>query len=200
MPALMPTGFSAEVIWLGTVFSAELPTLMSETSDALDLTFEGVAGARHFGHTRPSCVRVTSQYPRGTAIRNERQLSILSQEELDEIAKTMGIEKVDPARLGASMVVKGIPDFSHVPPSSRLLAASGASVVIDMENRPCVIPARSLEAVHPGQGKGFKPAAEGRRGVTASVASEGRVAVGDRLTLHIPDQPLWAHLSEAPGM
>lgn len=197
MPALKPTAFSGEVTWIGSVMHMDQPTLMSDAQEALDLTFEGVAGARHAGLTRASCVRVSSQYPKGTAIRNERQLSILSAEELDEIAASLGLEALDPARLGASLVVKGIPDFSHVPPSSRLLAASGASLVIDMENRPCQIPARSIEAVHPGHGKGFKAAATGKRGVTAAVASEGRIVLGDHLSLHVPDQPVWAHFEEA---
>ncbi len=197
MPALMPTEFRAEVVWLGSVFRTDLPTLMAEPREVLDLSFEGVQGARHFGLTRPSCVRVTAQYPKGTPIRNERQLSILTQEELDAIAQAMEIDTVDPTRLGASLVLKGIPDFTHVPPSSRLLAPSGASLAIDMENRPCQLPAKSLEAVHPGQGKGFKRAATGRRGVTAYVASEGRIALGDSLSLHIPDQPVWQHLQAA---
>ena len=197
MPALKPTAFTAEITWIGSVFSTAHPTLMAETREALDLTFEGVAGARHHGTTRASCVRVTAQYPKGTPIRNERQLSVLSAEDLDEIAAEMGLDAIDPARLGASLVIRGIPDFTHVPPSSRLLAASGASIAIDMENRPCNLPAKSLEAVHPGKGKEFKRAATGRRGVTAYVASEGRIAVGDTLSLHIPDQPVWAHLDAA---
>ena len=142
MPALKPTQFSAEVTWLGSVYRTDLPTLMSDTADKLDLTFEGIAGTRHFGNTRSSCVRVTAQYPKGTPIGNERQLSILSAEELEQIAAQMGLDDIDPARLGASMVIRGIPDFTHVPPSSRLLAPSGASLVIDMENRPCQIPAK----------------------------------------------------------
>jgi len=35
-------------------------------------------------------------------------------------------------------------------------------------------------------------AAKGRRGVTAWVEREGRLAVGDALRLHIPDQPAWS--------
>lgn len=197
MPALKPTGYSAEVIWIGSVFNTEYPTLMAEACDALELSFEGVQGARHFGDTRASCVRVKAQYAKGTPIRNERQLSVLSAEELDEIAAEMGLDAIDPARLGASLVIRGIPDFTHVPPSSRLLATSGASIAIDMENRPCQIPAKSLEAAHPEKGKAFKSAAAGRRGVTAWVASEGQISLGDVLSLHIPDQPVWAHLDAA---
>lgn len=192
MPALLPTDYTAEIVWLGSVMTDDRDALMSPARDALDLTFEGVAGAFHAGLTRPADIRVVSQYPRGTPIKNERQLSIVSQEELDLIAAEMGIDAVDPARLGATMVLKGLADFSHLPPSSRLQAPSGATLAVDMENRPCQFPAKSLEVVNPGLGRGFKPAAKNRRGVCAWVAAEGRVAVGDILTLHIPDQPVWS--------
>jgi len=191
MPALKPTDYTAEIVWLGAVMDGDRAELTSPAREALDLTFDGIFGGFHAGLTRPSCTRVKSQYAKGTPIKNERQLSIVSEEELEQIAATMGLDRIDPVRLGATMVLRGIPDFSHVPPSSRLQAPSGATVTVDMENRPCQFPAKSLEIAHPGKGKGFKPAAEGLRGVTAWVAAEGRVALGDILTLHIPDQPQW---------
>ncbi|MEN8840167.1 MAG: MOSC domain-containing protein [Octadecabacter sp.] len=192
MPALMPTHYTAEIVWLGSVMTDDREELMSPERETLDLTFEGVAGAFHAGLTRASCSRVKSQYAKGTPIKNERQLSIVSQEEIDQIAAEMGVDTLDPRRLGATMVVKGIPDFTHVPPSSRLQAPSGATLTVDMENRPCVFPAKSLVVDHGDAAKTFKPAAKNRRGVCAWVAAEGRVAVGDTLTLHIPDQPYWA--------
>ncbi|MFW2545071.1 MOSC domain-containing protein [Primorskyibacter sp. 2E107] len=193
MPALIPTDYTAEIVWLGVVTSTDRQELMSEVRDTLDLRFDGIAGSVHGGLTRASCSRVKSQYPKGTDIRNERQLSIVSEEELGIIAQAMGVEAsaLDPARLGASMVIRGIHDFSHVPPSSRLQAPSGATVAIDMLNQPCQFPAKSLRHVLGDPAKGFKSAAEGHRGVTAWVAREGRVAVGDTLTLHIPGQRHW---------
>lgn len=192
MPALKPTDMTATVTWLGAIMDDDRTAMMARSYDRIDLTFAGVEGAFHAGLTRPSCSRVTAQYPKGTDIRNERQLSIVSEEELALIAADMGVNRIDPARIGATMVIRGIPDFTHVPPSSRLQAPSGATVVVDMENRPCIFPAKSLDVVHPGKGKAFKPAAKGRRGVTAWVAAQGAVAVGDTLTLHIPDQRAWA--------
>ncbi|AGI66617.1 hypothetical protein OAN307_c08960 [Octadecabacter antarcticus 307] len=192
MPALKRTHYTAEIVWLGAVMTDVRDALIAPARDMLELTFDGVEGAFHAGLTRPACMRVKSQYPKGTSIKNERQLSIVSQEELDQIAAKMGVDAVDPARLGATMVIKGIADFSHVPPSSRLQAPSGATVTVDMENRPCLFPAKSLMVDHGDSAKGFKPAAKDRRGVTAWVAAEGRVVVGDVLTLHIPDQPEWA--------
>lgn len=191
MPALAKTRYSAEITWLGAVPNRE-EALPSTASAQLDLRFEGPVGEDHGGLTRPSCSRVLGLYPRDTPIKNTRQLTILSQEELDQIAAEMGLDALDPALLGATMILKGIPDFTHVPPMSRLLAASGASIAIEHENRPCTLPARPIETAHEGFGKRFKPAAKGRRGVTAWVEAEGTIAVGDRLELFIPDQPAWA--------
>lgn len=191
MPALEPSDYMAEIVWLGVLTMTDRNAMLSERREALHLRFDGVEGSVHGGLTRPSCSRVKAQYPRGTEIRNERQVSILSLEELEAIAAAMGVDEIDPARLGATMVVKGLPDFTHVPPSSRLQAPSGATLTVDMENMPCQFPAKSIETVAPGFGKRFKPAAKGRRGVTAWVAREGRVAVGDHLRLHLPMQRPW---------
>ena len=154
--------------------------------------FHGLLGARHEGENRPSCVRVKNLYPTGTEIRNVRQLTILSEEELAEIASEIEVEILDPGLLGANLILSGIPDFTHVPPSSRLQAPDGATLTIDMENRPCVFPGREIEQDAAGHGTGFKPAAKGRRGVTAWVERPGRLKIGDALTLFVPDQRAWA--------
>lgn len=192
MPALMPTDHHATVTWLGSVTDMQRDALMAQSLEEMQLTFAGIPGSVHGGQTRASCSRVTAQYPKGTEIRNERQVSILSEEEIAQIAARMGVDSIDPARLGASIVVRGLPDFSHLPPASRLTAPSGAALCIDMQNRPCVWPGKSLEVQHPGQGKGFLAAAKGLRGVTAWVAAEGALTIGDTLRLHIPDQRPWA--------
>lgn len=191
MPALIPTDHVAEVTWLGRVDTEDRTALLGLAEAGLDLTFAGLSGSVHGGATRPSCSRVLAQYPKGTEIRNVRQLSILAEEELAQIAAKMGLEALDPARLGATLVLRGIQDFSHIPPSARLQSDSGTTLTVDMQNRPCHLPARSLESVHPGKGKAFKTAAEGLRGVTAWVEREGRLALGDHMRLHIPDQRPW---------
>ncbi|MGC9370512.1 MAG: MOSC domain-containing protein [Paracoccaceae bacterium] len=196
MPALKPTDFTATVIWLGRVPDRN-ETLAAAPLDEMELSFAGVAGEAHGGLTRPSCARVVAQHPRGTEIGNTRQLSILSAEDLAAIAAEMGVERLEPAWLGASIVIEGIPDFTHVPPSSRLQGPDGATLVIDMENRPCNLPARVIEQHLPGAGRAFKPAAKGRRGVTAWVERPGVLRPGDTLRLHIPDQPAWAHIDAA---
>lgn len=192
MPARVPTDHIATIIWLGRVPHRDAKVIETEALGEMDLTFAGIAGEVHSGLTRPSCSRVTAQYLKGTEIRNVRQVSIVSAEELAVIADKLGLENIEPAWLGASVVVDGIPDFSHIPPSSRLQAEGGASLTVDMQNRPCQFPAMTIDANHPGQGKAFKAAARGLRGVTAWVEREGRLLLGDSLRLHVPDQRGWA--------
>ncbi|MBJ6370958.1 MOSC domain-containing protein [Sedimentitalea arenosa] len=191
MAGTKDSGYIAEVVWLGVV-PVGGGSLRSEARDTVDLAFGGVEGEAHAGDRRPSCSRVTNLYPKGTEITNTRQLSVLSDEEMGDIAAAMGLDALDPGLIGASMILRGIPDFSHVPPGSRLLFDSGACVTIDLENGPCVFPGREIEAEAPGHGKLFKPAANDRRGVTAWVERPGAVALGDKLRLFVPDQRAWA--------
>lgn len=194
MPVMIEAPFAARILWLGRVADREAG-LASAAVEAVHAGFAGPEGEAHGGLTRPACSRVANLYPRDTEIRNVRQFSVLSAEELAAIAAEMGVERLDPALVGATMVVEGIPDFSRVPPSSRLQAEGGATLVVDMENRPCVLPAKPIEAALPGKGKAFKPAASGRRGVTAWVEREGVLRVGAALRLFVPDQPVWPHLA-----
>ncbi|MEI4261262.1 MOSC domain-containing protein [Roseovarius sp. D0-M9] len=190
MPALKLTCHTARITWLGTVPEAR-ENIRSLPRDSVALSFAGMEGEMHSGLTRPSCVRVKEQFPQGTQIANTRQLSIVSAEELAEIARRMEMDKIDPAWLGASMVIEGIPDFSHVPPSARLQGPDGASLIIDMLNLPCLYPAREIDKDYPGRGPKFKAAAKGRRGVTAWVEREGRMAIGETLRLFVPSQRAW---------
>ena len=196
MPVLKPTGYVGRIVWLGLVADRDA-ALESVAVERLVATFAGPEGEAHGGLVRPSCSRVVAQYPKGTPIRNTRQFSVLAAEDLAAIAAKMGVERLDPALLGATMVVEGIPDFSHLPPSSRLQAEGGATLVVDLENRPCQLPARPIEARHPGMGAKFKAAANGRRGIVAWVEREGTLSLGESIRLHIPDQPVWAHLDAA---
>ncbi len=194
MPALIPTDHYATITWLGVVPDRDAG-LKAVPRERLTLSFAGPEGEDHGGRTRPSCSRVVSQHPKGTEIANTRQLCVMSAEEIAAIARQMEVETLDPSYLGATLVIEGIADFTHVPPSARLQGPSGATIVIDMENRPCHLPAREIDADMPGLGGRFKAAAQDRRGVTAWVEREGDLVLGERMRLHVPDQRPWA-----PGM
>ena len=191
MPALIRTETIGKIVWLGHVPDRDA-ALRSKPLDSMELSFAGFAGEDHAGLTRPSCSRVTQQYPKGTEIRNTRQICIVSAEEMAEVAQSIGVDHFNPEWCGAGIVIEGIPDFTHIPPSSRLQTSSGATLTVDMENQPCHLPAPVIESDAPGHGKAFKQAAKDKRGVTAWVEREGTIQLGDSVTLHIPGQRAWA--------
>lgn len=191
MPALISTDKFATIRWLGHMTDRKEPAIDGVATDYLELGFDGVAGFPYGGHTRPSCSRVVTQHPKGTEIANVRQLSIVSAEELAEIATAMGLDQIDPVWLGASMVIEGIADLTHVPPSSRLQSEAGTTLVVDMENQPCHQPGLTIARHHGEAGKRFKTAARDRRGVTAWVERPGRLEIGETLRLHLPGQRAW---------
>lgn len=198
MPALIPTDHTARVVWLGyQPVPVEKLVITSQPVQAMPLTFAGFEGEVHAGLTRPSCSRVLKQHPRDTVIRNVRQLCVVSAEEMAEVAADMGLERMDYAWVGASLVLEGIPDLTHLPPSSRLQGPDGVTLVVDMENLPCQEPAVTIDKALPGQGKGFKTAAQGKRGVTAWVEREGTLRLGDEVRLHVPAQRAWAGADNA---
>lgn len=190
MSCLLKSEYSGTITWLGRVLTPE-DSIRSEALNAVETTFNGIVGEPHSGATRPSCLRVTMLHPKSTEIRNTRQLSILSAEENAEIAASIGLEQLDPNWLGASIVISGVPDFTHIPPGSRLQTAAGTTLTVDLENAPCNWPAKEIEADRPGHGKAFRSAAKGRRGITAWVERPGPLSIGDTVNLFIPTQRTW---------
>ena len=189
MGMLTPTSITARIEFLGV--NTDDSDLTTTAVNAINVSYAGFEGDSHSGLTRGACVRVVKQYSRGTEIRNVRQISALSVEELDQIRSTMEIAPLQPEWVGANLVVSGIPEFSQVPPCSRLIAENGTALVVDMENAPCRFPGDIIEQHHPGKGNRFPKAAVGKRGVTLWVEREGSLNTGDTLRLHIPPVCTW---------
>lgn len=167
--------------------------LEKTTVPALDLSFSGPAGDMHSGATRKSDVRTKIMYPRDIDIRNVRQLTLVSVEELAESALKLGIPEIKPGWFGANVLVSGIPDFTLLPPSTRLQFSSGATIVVDLENYPCSQVAEVVGRHHPEVENKVVKAAMHKRGVTAWVEREGRVETGDLITVFLPPNRLYPH-------
>ena len=190
MPILEATGMRGRVEAV-LINPDREETLASTRVDRVEVSYAGFEGDCHAGLTRAACVRVKHQYAEGTEIRNTRQVSILSREELAEVARTLGIPEIEPQWVGANLLLSGIASFTLLPPSSRLMFSSGAALVVDMENGPCRYPGEVIDRHHPGNGAGFARAALQRRGVTAWVEREGQIALGDEVSLYIPPQRIY---------
>ncbi len=165
--------------------------LSSSRVDSAKVTYEGFEGESHSGLVRASCVRVRNLYKEGTEIRNVRQISILSLEDMQQIADNMGVADLQPEWVGANLLISGIPRFSKIPPTTRLIFESGASLVVDLENSPCKYPGEIIERHHPGFGSKFAKAAVGLRGVTAWVERTGEIRSGDKIQVFIPPQEIY---------
>lgn len=161
----------------------------------LELMFSGIKGDFHGGLVRKSDSRTLSQYPRNTDIRNVRQVTLVAEEELADIAVAMGIPATKAEWLGANVVTSGIPDFTLLPPSTRLQFPSGATLVVDMENAPCRQVADVISQYHPEVKSGFVSAAAHKRGLTAWVECEGIINTDDEIMMWIPPQRIYAHSS-----
>ena len=165
-----------------TLVGIDLTTLLTTRQESVTLTFEGVAGDNHTGYTRGADGR-TPWYPRGTQIRNDRQVSLVSMEELAEVADKMNIPEIKPEWLGANILVAGIPGFSMLPWRTRLVFSSGAVLSNLHENNPCTGPAKLIAQAYnqPELASLFPKAAMHLRGIVATVEFPGEIRVGDEI-------------------
>ncbi len=175
------------------VFLADGPSFETRAVDQLALTFEGIAGDRHAGATRLSGGR-EPWYPRGTKMRNERQISIVARDELARAASAMDIALLEPEWIGANLVIGGIGDLSLLPPRSRLFFEGGATIAIDGENAPCRASGASIARHVAGRDDLtllFPKAARHLRGLVGWVEKPGLVRPGTAISVRIPEQRLY---------
>lgn len=180
MDALPARTFTARVE--GT-YVVEGRAVRSTPQETLILTYAGIAGDRHEGLVRPSGPR-EPWYPRGTPMRNERQVSIVGAEELAEIAARLGISHLDPNWIGANLCLSGIAHLTQLSPRTLLLFPSGATLRIDGDNDPCRKSGAAIAANIPDRPDlqfAFVKAAKARRGLVAWVEREGAIRRGDEV-------------------
>lgn len=190
MTKLPAQKFTAEIAGL---FLAAGDDFISQSVAELELNYEGIVGDHHAGLTRRSGGR-EPWYKRGTEMRNERQVSLLSQEEIAIIAERLNIDHFDAGRIGANMVVSGLPQFSQVPPRTQLFFPSGAVLRVDGYNAPCKIAGAALQADYEARDDielGFVKAAEDLRGLVAWVERPGIVRQGDQIKVRVWPQHLY---------
>ncbi|MGN6469687.1 MAG: MOSC domain-containing protein [Rhizobiaceae bacterium] len=158
----------------------------------LGLSFEGIDGDFHRGHTRRSGGR-EPWYPRGTEMRNERQLSIVAPDELARVAEAMELAEVKPEWIGANILLAGVPLLSMLPRGTKLFFAGGVTLKIDGQNAPCKVSGRSI-AENAGMADIaadallFPQVAKRLRGLVAWVEKPGRIVSGEAVMLRLPEQ------------
>lgn len=153
---------------------------------ALDLELPGIMQDRHHGFEKGAGAREKALYKRGTEIKNHRSWSALSEEELLLIEQKMGISNLDPGLIGANLMFKGIPNFTQIPPLSRLKMGDVVLVVYE-ENYPCHLPQPHIEEAFGGKTKvPFSKAGMGLRGLVGWVEHEGILRPETKVELFVP--------------
>ncbi|MER8371969.1 MOSC domain-containing protein [Mesorhizobium sp. M1406] len=164
--------------------------------DELRLGFDGIAGDFHAGQTRRSGGR-EPWYPRGTEMRNERQLSIVAADELAVVAERMGLAEIKPEWIGANLVIEGVPNLSMLPSGTLLFFKGGVTIKVDAQNGPCRIAGRSI-AENTGMADIeagallFPKMAKRLRGVVAWVEKPGTISVGEEISVRVPEQWIYS--------
>ncbi|WP_457151693.1 MOSC domain-containing protein [Mesorhizobium sp. P5_C1] len=165
--------------------------------DALRLGFDGISGDFHAGATRRSGGR-EPWYPRGTEMRNERQLSVVAADELAIVADRMGLAEIKPEWIGANLLIEGVPHLSMLPAGTLLFFKDGVTIKVDAQNGPCRIAGRSI-AQHAGMADIeagallFPKSAKRLRGLVAWVEKPGTINAGEEISVRVPEQ--WIYLS-----
>jgi hypothetical protein len=187
------------------VFVANGPTtrphpFVSAPVPLLELDHAGIIGDLHAGATRRSGAR-EPWLPRGTVLRNDRQLSALCSDEFFRVAEALGLAELKPEWIGGNLLIQGLPDFSRIAPGSRLAFGGswcgkgrfdgGAVLRVEAYNKPCRQAGRALAAAvgQAGLEFGFIKAAAILRGLVLSVDLPGEIRPGDAV---VPIAPVVA--------
>jgi hypothetical protein len=160
-------------------------------------------GVLHDNHYGPRLLDVRDSIalrfglPKGMESFNVRQWSAVSQEELDETAKLMGIPSIDHGLLGENLIVSGIPKFTRLPPGTQFFFKGpngelrSTILFVYGENAPCHIPGDAIQARHKdkqGLKTSFIKNAKHRRGLVGFVVGSGFIKEGDTIFAEIPYQ------------
>ena len=174
------------------VYIAPADHFVTRAVETLPLGFEGIDGDVHAGHTRRSGGR-EPWYPRGTEMRNERQLSIVAPDELATVAERMGLAEIKPEWIGANLLLDGVPMLSMLPAGTMLFFKGGVTIKIDGQNVPCRVAGRSI-AEHAGMADHdagsllFPKVSRRLRGLVAWVEKPGAISAGEEVSVRVPEQ------------
>ncbi|UCI09843.1 MOSC domain-containing protein [Mesorhizobium sp. B1-1-8] len=174
------------------LYAAPFDHFETRPVEELRLGFDGIEGDFHAGATRRSGGR-EPWYPRGTEMRNERQLSLVAADELAIVAERMGLKQIKPEWIGANLLIEGVPQLSMLPAGSLLFFKGGVTIKVDAQNGPCRIAGRSIAenagmADHEAGALLFPKAAKRLRGLVAWVEKPGTIKAGEEISVRVPEQ------------
>jgi MOSC domain-containing protein YiiM len=182
-----------ESVYLG----ASEETLSKQPCASLDAQLDGLVGDRH-GSIEREAWGAGDKQAEGVIRRNERQWSAVSVEELAAIAEAMDLkEPLTASSLGANLCLSGVPELSQLPKGSILKFPSGAELMVEEYNPPCLDMGKKLASIHgtnagqPIQSTAFSQAAQYSRGLVGVVEVPGIINAGDKVRVTVYTPPQW---------
>jgi hypothetical protein len=175
---------------ISSVYLGSSGYLGKDPCDSLQAELDGFVGDRHRSYTR-KCWQGDKQ-AQGSVRRNERQWSAVCPDELVEISKTMDLkEPITAASVGANLCITGVPNLSELPKGTILKFPSGAELMVEEFNPPCLEMGQKLAALHstnsgkPIRDTAFPKAAQYLRGVVGVVEVAGVINAGDEVIIKL---------------
>jgi len=167
--------------------------LSKDACQSVQAELDGFVGDKHRGQSREAYAG--DDEPPGTIRRNERQWSGVSVEELAVIQERLDLESpLSPSTLGANICVEGVPDFSDLPKGTKLVFPSGAVLLVEENNPPCVDMGEQIASKYNTKsgktltrGEFLRPAV-GRRGVVGVVDVPGEIVAGDEVLVKVYEE------------
>lgn len=174
-----------------SAYSSPVSTL---TLDLAGIVSRGFRSSKYRGFTR-TADRRSPWLPLGAEVRNTRQLSLLSIEDLEHLSQALSVPLIKPEWLNANVLVAGLPNFSLVPRGSRFIFPDGLTLIVEDRAAPCRNSGNAVKAHYPERETlefEFVRAATSLRGVLCSVERSGRAMVGDRCEVLVPSQWIYS--------
>ena len=150
--------------------------------EKVKVEMDGIVGDAHSGPLRESFRN------HGTFKRNDRPISIVAQETVDEMNKMFGLH-IKPGGFNEQLLVEGLGDLSDVRIGELVMLESGVELDVVDNAQPCV----RLNAYHGEQLMAKKLVtknAEGeqitKRGILANVLTPGVITLGESIKIFNP--------------
>ena len=168
--------------------------LSKQAREEIEVAFDGIVGDHHAGPSREAYKG--EREAEGTVLRNDRQWSAISLEELTIISGMLDLsEPISASTVGANLCFEGIPDLSLLPRGTRFKFPSGAALTVEEYNPPCIDMGEQIAAKHERRdGQPLAPRdwlrpASGRRGIVGVVDVPGTIRAGDVVTVELFETP-----------
>ncbi len=168
--------------------------LSKQEQESIEVNLSGIVGDHHAGASREAYDG--EREPEGTVLRNDRQWSAVSREELTVISGQLDLlQPIAAATVGANLCFEGIEDLSLLPRGTRFKFPSGAALTVEEYNPPCIDMGAQIAAKHTRRdGQALKPRdwlrpASGRRGLVGVVDVAGVIRAGDAVTVELFETP-----------